>query len=344
MKLLILGGTRFLGRFLVEAAKSKNHSVTLFNRGNNPDIFPEIEQLYGDRDGDLDSLKNREWDAVIDTSGFIPRTVAKSCRVLNHVKHYTYISSQSVYEDPSEPGLNENASLQYLPAKRIEEVTRGTAGPVYEHYGPLKTASEQAAESELPGKVLTIRAGLIVGPHDYTDRLPYWVARVDQGGEVLAPGNPDRQVQLIDARDLAEWIIRLIEGRVVGVFNAVGPDYRLTMGRLLETCKKASGSNASFSWAQEAFLMENKVEPWGEMPLWIPEEYPLPGQKKPWNGFLAVDNRKALQYGLKFRPIEATIADVLEWERNRKRNADRNAGMKKEKEMKLLELWNETVI
>ncbi|MEY9865751.1 NAD-dependent epimerase/dehydratase family protein [Peribacillus sp. RS7] len=344
MNILILGGTRFIGRYLVKAAIEKGHDVTLFNRGSNPDVFGEIEQLRGDRDGDLEMLKERHWDAVIDTSGFIPRTVEKSCRLLNQVKHYTYISSCSVYKDPSKPGIDENGAVHILNDAKVEEITRGTAGPIYgEYYGPLKSLSEKAAEKELPGKVLSIRAGQIVGPYDYTDRLPYWLKRIAEGGEVLSPGRPGRPIQFIDARDLAQWIIQMIEKSMTGAYNAVGPDYTLTMGRLLEDCKKVTRSNAAFTWVSEKFLMDNKVEPWGEMPLWIPEEFPFPGAKEPLNGFLAFDNNKAINNGLTFRPLSETLEDIWDWEKNRPESADRKAGIHRQHESDLLRLWKQTV-
>ncbi|MGE7761186.1 SDR family oxidoreductase [Peribacillus sp. NPDC097895] len=344
MNILILGGTRFLGRYLVKAALEKGHEVTLFNRGSNPDVFREIEQVRGDRDGDLEMLKGKQWDAVIDTSGFIPRTVSRSCRLLNHVKHYTYISSISAYKDPSKPGIDENGEVHTLSEKKVEEITHGTAGPIYgEYYGPLKSLSEKAAEKELPGKVLSIRAGQIVGPYDYTDRLPYWLKRIAEGGEILSPGRPGRPIQIIDVRDLAQWIIQMIEKSITGAFNAVGPNYTLTMGQLLEECKKVTRSGATFTWVSEKFLLENKVEPWGEMPLWIPEEFPLPGAKEPLNGFLAVDNKKAINNGLSFRPLSETLEDIWDWEKNRSGSAERKTGIHRQHESDLLRLWKQTV-
>ncbi|MCM3538704.1 NAD-dependent epimerase/dehydratase family protein [Priestia endophytica] len=343
MDILILGGTRFLGRFLVDAAREKGHHVTLFNRGNNNDIFPGIEQLKGDRDSDLHALRGRKWDAAIDTSGFIPRTVLKSCELLSHVNHYTYISSISVYKDPSKPGLDEQAELHSMDHKEVEKITHGTAGPIYgEYYGPLKSLSEKAAKKELGEKVLIIRAGQIVGPYDYTDRLPYWVKRISEGGEILSPGRPDRPVQFIDVKDLARWIIQLIEQNIMGTFNAVGPDRTLTMEQLLEECKKVSKSDATFTWVTEKFLLNNNVEAWREMPLWLPEEYPLPGAPKPWNGFLAVNNKKAINRGLTFCSLSETLKSILEWERNRLKEDERKAGMDRQRENHLLKLWHES--
>ncbi|MFS0668276.1 hypothetical protein AB1L12_10155 [Peribacillus frigoritolerans] len=195
----------------------------------------------------------------------------------------------------------------------------------------------------MPGKVLSIRAGQIVGPYDYTDRMPYWLKRIAEGGEVLAPGRPGRPIQIIDARDLAQWIIQMMEKGVTGTYNAVGPEYTLTMGQILEGCKKVTRSNAAFTWVSEKFLNDNKVEPWGEMPLWIPEEFPLPGGKEPLNGFLAVDNDKAINNGLTFRPLSDTLEDIWNWEKGRPESADRKAGMHRQHESDLLGLWNQTI-
>lgn len=336
MDILILGGTRFLGRYLVEAALHKGHNVTIFNRGNNSSLFPNIEQLVGDRDGDLAALKDRKWDAVIDTCGFVPRTVAKSSKLLNSVKHYTFISSISAYKELSEVGVDESGVVHTMSDEKAEEVTRDTAGPIYsEYYGPLKVLSERAAEKQLPGKVLVVRAGQLVGPHDYTDRLPYWVKRVSEGGTILAPGRKDRPIQIIDVRDLADWIIQMAEENVTGIFNATGPDYTLTMEKFLEECKTVCSSDSNFKWVSEQFLKDNNVQPWGEMPLWIPEEFPLEGEEKPLNGFLAVDIKKAIKSGLTFRPLAETLKDVLAWE-NSRLDSQRKAGLDRNKEKELL--------
>lgn len=340
VNILILGGTRFLGRHLVEAALERGHKVTLFNRGSNQDVFPEVEPLIGDRDGSLKAIRDREWDAAIDTCGFVPRTVRKSCMMLGSVKHYTYISSISVYKDPVFPGIDESGTVQSMVEDKAEEVTRGTAGPVYDYYGPLKVMCELTAEKELPGKVLTVRPGLIVGPYDYSDRFSYWVDRVAKGGEVLAPGCPERPVQFIDVRDLAEWVVLMAEKNITGTYNAVGPQDVLTMGALLEKCKEVSGSDAEFTWVSERYLMENKVGPWVEMPLWIPEEFPLQGEEKPWNGFMAINKRKAAQMGLTFRPLSQTIEDTLIWERQCRVNDKRKAGMDSVREKELLQGWH----
>jgi 2'-hydroxyisoflavone reductase len=324
MNLLILGGTVFLGRHLVEAALRRGHAVTLFNRGRrNPDLFPDVEKLRGDRDGDLEALRGRGWDAVIDPSGYVPRIVRASAELLAAaVGHYTFISSLSVYADPLDPETDEGGRLSVLPAglEGTEEITG-------ESYGALKVQCEQAAEAALPGRALVIRPGLIVGPHDPSDRFTYWPARVARGGEVLAPGDPARLVQFIDARDLAEWMLRLVEAETTGTFNATGPASRLTMGALLATCRAVAGSDATFTWAPEAVLLEHKVAPYTEMPLWVPESEA---------GFDQFSIARALQAGLTFRPLETTIRDTLAWDATRPPDTERRNGLKPEREAVLL--------
>lgn len=339
VKLLILGGTIFLGRHLVEAALAREHDVTLFNRGqHNPDLYPMVEKLRGDRDGHLAPLQGRQWDAVIDTCGYVPRIVRASAELLaSNVGHYTFISSASVYADFSVPGLDESAAAGALPDGAVEEVTSET-------YGPLKYLCEQAVERSMPDRALIIRPGLIVGPHDPTDRFTYWPRRVAQGGEVLAPGRPDRQVQFIDVRDLAEWIVRMVESGQTGVYNAAGPDYTLTMQGLLDECKAVTGGDAHFIWVGEQFLVEAGVAPWVEIPLWLPiEEVDATSI-----GFLALDCRKALTAGLSFRPLADTIRDTLAWDTARSATPAassnygfslRRAGLKPEREADLLRAW-----
>src|SRR5579863_2076845 len=234
MKLLILGGTVFLGRSIVEAALSRGHEVTLFNRGlHNPDLFPEVEKIRGNRNEDISLLQegDRHWDATIDTSGYVPRAVQASAEALvGRVHHYTFISSISVFADFSKDGIDEQSPVGTLEDETVEEVTN-------ESYGPLKALCEQAAERAMPGRVLVVRPGLIVGPNDVTDRFTYFPYRVAQGGEMLAPGEPEQQTQFIDVRDLAEWIVRMVEAGKTGTYNATGPDYALTMEQFLAECK-----------------------------------------------------------------------------------------------------------
>ncbi|MFZ5817144.1 MAG: NAD-dependent epimerase/dehydratase family protein [Bacillota bacterium] len=322
MKILILGGTVFLGRHLVEAALARGHEVTLFNRGvRNPDLFPELERLRGNRDGDLEALKGRRWDAVIDPSGYLPRVVRASAELLaDAVEHYTFISSISVYADPSVHRLDESGALATLEDESSEEVMK--------HYGALKALCERAAEAAMPGRVLNVRPGLIVGPHDPTDRFTYWPVRVAAGGEVLAPGERSRLVQIIDARDLAEWIISMVERKGTGVYNATGPNRPYSMEQLLEECRSAAGSDAHFTWVDDAFLVEQQVTPWTGLPLWIPG----PGGA----GLMNVDVSRALAEGLRFRPLGQTIQDTLAWDRTRPADLQRRAGISREREAELL--------
>jgi 2'-hydroxyisoflavone reductase len=326
MNLLILGGTIFLGRHLAESALRRGHTVTLFNRGqHNPELFPEVEKLRGDRATDLDPLKGREWDAVIDTCGYFPRVVRNSAEMLrDSVGHYTFISSISVYPDFSKPGMDEAAPVGTLEDPTVEEVTGET-------YGPLKALCEQAVEEALPGRTLNIRPGLIVGPFDPSDRFTYWPRRVAQGGDVLAPAGPDFPVEIIDARDLAEWNLDMVEQGKTGVYNATGPDYTLTLGKVLETCKEVSGSDARFVWMDEKFLLDHEVGPWMELPLWVSGD--------DVDGFSKIDCRRAIAAGLRFRPLEETVRDTLEWDRTRPADVEYRAGMKPEREQELLNAW-----
>jgi 2'-hydroxyisoflavone reductase len=323
MDLLILGGTRFLGRHLVEAALRDDHRVTLFNRGlSGPDLFPEVETITGDRDGDLSALQGRRWDAVIDTCGYVPRVVRASAGLLaDAADHYTFVSSISVYPDDIGPGADEDAPVQELEDHTVEEVTGET-------YGGLKALCERAAEEKMPSRVLNVRPGLISGPHDPTDRFTYWPHRVAAGGEVLAPDRPERQVQFIDVRDLAGWMIKMSAEQQTGTYNATGPAYELRMGKLLEECE-AVGGEAQVIWVSEEFLEETGVEPFTEMPLWVPREYA---------GMLEVDCGRAIAAGLTFRPVSQTIRDVLEWD-SKRGEPDLGAGLKPERERELLSAW-----
>jgi 2'-hydroxyisoflavone reductase len=328
MKLLIIGGTVFLGRHVVQAALDHGHEVTLFNRGrNNENVFPQVEKLIGDRDGNLDALKGRKWDAVIDTCGYVPRVVRQSAEYLaESVGHYTFVSTISVYDDFKEVNKDEAAPVGVLDDESTEEVQK--------HYGPLKALCEKVVAEVMPGRALIVRPGLIVGPFDPTDRFTYWPHRAALGGDVLAPGNPDKQVQFIDARDLAEWIVRMAEARVTGVYNATGPESKLTMKQLLDTCVASVGRDAKLNWMDEGFLLENEVGPWMELPLWIPDE-----GEKALPGMLSVNCGKALDQGLEFRPLAETVRDTLEWDRTRPLDRERRAGMKPEREQELLAKW-----
>ena len=324
MKILIIGGTKFLGRHLVDSALAGGHEVTLFNRGkSNPDLFPHLETILGDREKDLEKLKGRIWEAVIDTSGYLPRIVRLSAEVLEaNVSRYVFISSLSVYADFRKIGIDESYPVGKIEGESVEEITGET-------YGPLKALCEKAVQ-EIHGKrALIIRPGLIVGPHDPTDRFTYWPVRVARGGDVLAPQKPDVPTQIIDVRDLADFIIKLIEENASGVYNATGPDYELTFARLLEVSKQVSGSDANFKWAGVEFLNQNKVEAWSDLPAWIPDD-------EEGVGFSRIDISKAVKAGLKFRRLEDTVRDTLEWAKTRPSDHEWKAGLTPEREAEVL--------
>ncbi|MBC8101496.1 MAG: NAD-dependent epimerase/dehydratase family protein [Cytophagales bacterium] len=329
MHLLILGGTVFLGRHLATAALARGHQLTLFNRGqHNPELFPEAEKLLGDRGepGGLEALRGRRFDAVIDTCGYVPRIVGESATLLaNQVEQYCFISSISVYADFKTPGIDESAPVGQIEDAASEEVTG-------ESYGPLKALCEEAVEAALPGRTLIVRPGLIVGPDDPTDRFAYWPHRAAQGGEALAPGTPETRTQFIDVRDLADWNIRLLERKTTGTYNATGPDYPLTLGEVLKTTRTVSGSSTEWTWIEESFLEAEGVQPWVELPLWIPASSGMPG-------FDRVSIRKALEAGLTFRPLADTVRDTLAWTAIRPREGAWKNTLKPERERALIEKW-----
>lgn len=343
MKLLIIGGTRFVGRHLVAAALAHNHEVTLFNRGRLPSALAGVEMIHGNRNSDLMKLQGRRWDAVIDTCGYLPSSVRASAEALSgSIDRYVFISSLSVYADVSTPGIDETAAVATLTDEQLEKAeaidSSGQVSAVTygEMYGGLKALCEQTLEEILPDRVLIIRPGLIVGSHDYTDRFTYWVVRVARGGEVLAPGRPKRYVQLIDAQDLSEWIVKMLERRETGIFNATGLPGELTMERVLEECQAVSGSEASLTWVSESFLSEEKVGAWSEVPLWLPEDNPKT------KGFMFVNCERAVNSGLAFRPLRETIQDTLTWREKNCPNEELKAGLSSNKEESLLRQWHET--
>jgi 2'-hydroxyisoflavone reductase len=322
VRVLILGGTLFLGRHLAAAALERGHEVTLFNRGRtNPDLFPEAEHLRGDRDGDLSALAGRSWDAVVDTSARFPRWVREFGWIAgDRIGHYTFISSISVYADTSRPGTDEGAAVHLGADDPAEEI------PDAETYGALKALCERTAEELMPRRALSIRAGLIVGPHDDTGRFAYWVHRIAAGGDVLAPEPREQPVQLIDVRDLASWILDMAERGEVGVFNATGPERPLTMETLLAEIASTTRSDARLVWVDERSLVDAGVEAWSDLPLWL-----APNVAPAHAGFLSIDVSKALAAGLAFRPLSETIHDTLA---HAERTAD--AGLDPERERELL--------
>ncbi|WP_413299352.1 NAD-dependent epimerase/dehydratase family protein [Bacillus sp. 1P10SD] len=341
MKILVLGGSRFLGRTFIKEALSQNHEVTIFNRGNQNTGLKDVEIITGDRFGDLSELKNRYWDSVLDTSGFIPFTVENSTELLkDRVKHYTFISSISVYQDWVPENINESYPVLDISLEKANELSKDVNGPIYEYYGHFKALCEKIAEANLPGRVLNVRAGQLIGPNDYTDRIPYWVHRVAKGGKVLVPGNEHRRVQLIDNKDLSKWILKMMASNSSGTFNATGPDYPLTIKQFIDTCLRVTGSDTEIVWADEEFLLEQKVAPWTEMPLWVPEHSPLsPELEKPWKGAFSINIDKAVKNGLTFRTLDESISDIYVWEKTRHIPQDEwKSGMRAERETELLAL------
>ena len=300
MKLLILGGTRFLGRHVAELALARGHQLTLLHRGQSgPDLFPQAEHRRADRDGDLQALARGEWDAAIDTSAYLPRQVRAMADCLGgRVGHYQLVSTISVYAEFAASGTTEDAALQTLADPTVQTVTGET-------YGGLKALCEAEASSGFAGRCLVNRPGLLVGPHDPTGRFTYWPLRMARGGTVLAPGRPDRPVQCIDARDLAAWCVQLALLRKAGVFHGVGPAG--TMADLLQACQASTDAETQLVWCDDASLLRAKADPWTGLPLWIPEADP------DFGGMLLASDQRAVQAGLTTRPWNDTARDTLAW-------------------------------
>jgi 2'-hydroxyisoflavone reductase len=328
MKILILGGKRFLGIALVEAMLKAGHTPTLFNRGKtNPELFPKVKTLIGDREKDLSALKRRKWDAVIDTSGYLPRVVRESAKMLsNKCPTYVFISTVSVYHDFRNPDIDETAPLAELDDPTDEDYTG-------ESYGPLKALCEYEIQQNFKGNLIVVRPGLIVGPNDPTDRFTYWPWRVAQGGNVLTPGPPSADLQFIDVRDLTDFILTLIQQDAGGVYNAVGPRNPANFGSLLVACREAAGSDANFVWADEHFLLEQRVKPWVDLPLWLPNSDPN------FAGFNSINNSKAIKAGLTFKPLSETVSDTLDWIKTRPPVKKLKVGLSLRKEAALLQKY-----
>lgn len=336
MRILIVGGTKFLGRHLIAAAQIRHHEVAIFHRGRHRlEGIENVEEIFGDRNDDLDKLKNRSWNAVVDTCGYLPQTVKASAEALqNSVGQYVFISSISAYADFTESDYNETAPLaaltdeQKIKADKINPRAEITAVVLEDMYGALKAACEREAQNVFGEKTLIIRSGFIVGAFDTTDRFTYWAVRTANGGEVLAPGNPNRFVQFIDARDLAEWIVKMIENKENGIYNATGKPFEITMEKMLEEIKSVSRSDAKFIWASEDFLRRERVGEWSEMPLYLGESV------KEARGFLSANVDKALAKGLSFHSLADTIQNTLDW--RRATNDEMKAGITSERESELL--------
>lgn len=334
-RILILGGTRFIGPHQVKYALDRGHEVSIFTRGRTEppffhDYFDRVEHLVGDRNNDLAALANGEWDAVIDNSASIPRWVQESAGLLAHrASRYLYVSSISAYANYSEVGMTENAPLAQLEDPTTEDDTGET-------YGGRKALCEQAAQEAFGEKTIIVRPGLIVGPGDNTDRWTYWPVRIDQGGEVLAPNSPADPVQNIDARDLSEWMVRLVEEPGHGgTYNATGPGQSETFGEMLDGIRTALGSDATFTWVSTKFMGEHGIRPWSHMTNWRPAE----GQGI---GMLQVSVSAAIRHGLTFRPLSDTVRDTLAWWNtlSEERRADPQAGLPAELEARVLAAWH----
>jgi len=335
LRILMLGGTSFLGPHTVRAALARGHEVTLFNRGKtNPQLFPELEKLRGDRYGDMSALEGRKWDAVVDTFAYVPSVVTNTAKIIgDNVKQYVLISTVSVYRAYTEPGMDENGELATVPDDVVTKVQ--THREVGENYGGFKALCERAAEEAMPGRVCTVRPGLIVGPDDPSDRFTYWPVRVARGGEILSPGTPKDFIQFIDVRDLADFIVLCMERRIMAIMNADSPAGSVTIGGLLDACKEVSGSDARFTWVPSEFLAENGVQAWSDMPVWVPA-------KEDYKGFGQVSTERATKAGLKHRPIPDTVRDTLKWfgEQPEERQKALRAGIKPEREVEVLAAWH----
>jgi 2'-hydroxyisoflavone reductase len=334
LKILILGGTRFIGLHMTAVAKARGHTLTFFNRGKTKtDRYPEVERIKGDRNGEIDGLKDRQWDVVIDDSGYVPRHARLTAELLApNVKQYVFVSSISVYPNFSEP-RDEKSPVGKLADETIEKVDGET-------YGPLKALCEQAVEKALPGRTTIIRPGLIVGPEDNTDRFTYWPARAARGGEFIAPGAPTDPFQVIDVRDLAAFAINAVENNYTGTYNLVSNVNEFKFGELTDACVAAARKQAKPAEAPRAtylpteFLEEQKVEPWSEMPVWLPAK----GDEA---AFAGTSNKAARSRGLRITPIRKTVEDTLAWHLTRpeEERTKLKAGIAPEKEAAVLAAW-----
>lgn len=337
LKLLILGGTGFTGPHQVRYAVARGHTVTVFNRGRSQADLPDgVEHLQGDRNDNIEALKGREWDVVIDNPTTLPNWVRTAGSLLKDAAgQYIFISTISVYPDNSQVGMDETAPVAVY--KGEEDPFTLPITQAGRFYGELKALSEREAAYWFPGRATIIRPGLIVGPGDQTDRFTYWPVRIDRGGEVLAPGTPKDPTQIIDARDLAEWTIRMAENGEVGVFNATGPDRPRPMGDMLEGIRKAIGSAAKLTFVDQDFLTEQKVRGWSDMPVWVP-------LTEETMGFMSVSVARAVAKGLTYRPLEVTARDTLAWHKTRPEAQQQNlrSGIKPDREKEVLAAWHAT--
>ncbi len=327
MNILIIGGTKFLGRALVDSALERGHQVTLFNRGQtNPDVYPDLETIVGDRETDLDKLEGRSWDAVIDTCGYLPRLVNLSAQALkDKATQYTFISTISVYPVLGGANRDEDSELLTIDDETLEEITN-------ESYGPLKVLCEQAVQNAFPDNTLIIRPGLIVGENDPTNRFTYWITRTGKGGEAIAPP-AEQPIQFVDARDLADFTLNRIEAGSTEIYNVTGPDNRLTFGEWLSQTKEALNSDVTYHHVTDDFLTSHEIGEFMELPLWLK----LPDAEQ----FMTFNVDKAINDGLVFRPLADTIRHTYQWAKDLPDDTPKPANLPVEKEDMLLKALKE---
>ena len=341
LRILFIGGTGFIGPHMVRRALARGHSVTLFNRGRtNPHLFPNVEKFRGDRDGGLDVLRGKSWDAVIDTSGYIPRVVRESAELLrDNVHRYLFISTGDVYADFVKIGLDEDYTLDTIDDPTNEDPSK--------HYGPLKVLCEQAVMDTYPGRNTILRPGWIIGSGDYNSTSSYWPMRIHYGGDVLAPGDPTDPLQIIDAHDLAKFVIKVLEEDINGIYNTLGPKAPLTMAEFLYGIRAVTSTPVQFTWVSADFLNEMDVGAMTDLPIWFPprDDYPTPVPFEPGaKGFHQASRKRAVAAGLTFRPLAETARSIIEeflsrgetWESRRRR-----FGLSREREAELLAAWRE---
>jgi len=326
VNVLVIGGTTFLGPHVVDSLLRRGHRVATFNRGRKAAPPVEgVERIVGDRGTDIDRLRGRSFDAVIDTCGYFPRVVDMSVSMLaRSIRSYVFVSTISVYVDPLLPPYDESCAVATIEDPTIEEITN-------ESYGPLKALCEQVVLKKMEGRAAIVRPGLIVGPLDLTDRFTYWPHRAALGGEMLVPGEPDHNISFIDVRDLADFVARAAETGLTGTFNAAGDTASMTMGDLIASCLRAADASTTATWVDEQFVKTNQIEPWSELPAWIPT-----GD----DSLMWASSSTAVAAGLKYRPLDQTVRATLDYTRSRGLDRDLKAGLTRERESDLLRRWH----